>query len=96
MFHNPDATVPSCRIQEEDSEKYGPPIQPETAVAEAIRSATEKHLQQIGKPVAAKPIVMSAEYESLCVRVCFGADIPAEVLTGNRSSTGDVWLSGKR
>ena len=61
MFHNPEATVPCCRLQAEDSEDYGPPIQPETAVAEAIRSATEKHLRQTGKPVSAKPIMMRAE-----------------------------------
>ena len=61
MFHNPEAAVPSCRLKDEDSEGYGPPIEPETAVAEAIRSATEKHLRHIGKPVSAKPIIMSAE-----------------------------------
>lgn len=61
MFHNPEARVPICRLQDEDSESYGPPIQPETAVAEAIRGATEKHLRQIGKPVSAKPIIMHAE-----------------------------------
>lgn len=65
MFHNPEAKTPTCRLQAEDSEEYGPPIQPETAVAEAIRGATEKHLRQMGKPVSAKPIMMRAEYAGL-------------------------------
>ncbi|KAK9789025.1 hypothetical protein WJX73_002091 [Symbiochloris irregularis] len=62
MFHNPEAVTPCCRLKAEDSEEYGPPIQPETAVAEAIRNATESHLRSIGRPVSATPIMMRAEY----------------------------------
>ncbi|KAL0049185.1 hypothetical protein WJX82_008406 [Trebouxia sp. C0006] len=62
MVHDPTAQQPRCRIQDEDSEEYGPPIMPETAVAEEIKLRTEKHLQQIGGTVSAKPIVMRAEY----------------------------------
>ncbi len=61
MVHDPTAQQPRCRIQDEDSEEYGPPIMPETAVAEEIKLRTEKHLQQIGGTVSAKPIVMRAE-----------------------------------
>lgn len=49
------------RLQDEDSDEYGPPITPETAVAEAIRERTESHLRRTGGTVSAKPIVMRAE-----------------------------------
>lgn len=62
MVHDPTAQQPRCRIQDEDSEEYGPPIMPETAVAEEIKQRTEQHLKQIGGTVSAKPIVMRAEY----------------------------------
>ncbi|KAL0037146.1 hypothetical protein WJX79_002609 [Trebouxia sp. C0005] len=62
MVHDPTAQQPRCRIQDEDSDEYGPPIMPETAVAEEIKLRTEKHLQQNGGTVSAKPIVMRAEY----------------------------------
>ena len=48
MVHDPSAETPRCRLQEEDSEEYGPPIVPETAVAAAIKTMTEKHLAQTG------------------------------------------------
>ena len=48
MVHDPSAETPRCRLQEEDSEEYGPPIVPETAVAAAIKSMTERHLAQTG------------------------------------------------
>ena len=48
MVHDPSAETPRCRLQEEDSEEYGPPIVPETAVAAAIKSMTEKHLARTG------------------------------------------------
>ncbi|KAK9808620.1 hypothetical protein WJX72_000661 [[Myrmecia] bisecta] len=62
MVHDPTAQTPRCRLQDEDSDEYGPPIVPETAVAEAIREMTDKHLRQMGSTVSAKPIVMRAEY----------------------------------
>lgn len=37
MVHDPTADAPRCRLQAEDSEDFGAPIYPETAVAEAIR-----------------------------------------------------------
>ena len=55
------ALEPRCRIQEEDSEEYGPPIMPESAVAESIKERTEKHLRALGNTVSSKPIVMRAE-----------------------------------
>ena len=61
MVHNPDAAQPQCRLQLEDSEEYGAVIVPETAVADALRDMTQKHLAQLGKPVSSKPIVMRAE-----------------------------------
>lgn len=40
----------------------GPPIMPETAVADAIQKRTEEHLRkQGGIAVSSKPIVMRAE-----------------------------------
>ncbi|KAK9832230.1 hypothetical protein WJX74_003725 [Apatococcus lobatus] len=62
MVHDPTAEQPRCRLQEEDSEEYGPLIMPETAVSEAIREMTDRHLRTIGAPVSAKPIVMRAEF----------------------------------
>jgi hypothetical protein len=47
-------------LQEEDSDVYGAPI-PESAVADAIRDRTQKHLKAIGAQVSGKPIVMRAE-----------------------------------
>jgi hypothetical protein len=62
MKHDPSATEPRCRLQEEDSDEYGPPIIPETAVAEAIQKRTEDHLRKMGgASVSDKPIVMRAE-----------------------------------
>ena len=49
MVHDPSAETARCRLQAEDSEEFGPPIIPETAVAEAIREMTEAHLRQTGK-----------------------------------------------
>lgn len=61
MIHDPTAKEPRCRLQDEDSDVYGPPIVPETAVADAIKSMTEAHLKQTGRTVSSKPIVMRAE-----------------------------------
>ena len=56
MVHDPSAETPRCRLQEEDSEEYGPPIVPETTVAAAIKAMTEKHLAQTGgQPTQHKP-----------------------------------------
>ncbi len=50
-------------MQEEDTDEYGPPIVPETAVADAIVRRTEEHLKRLGPgaTVSAKPIVMKVE-----------------------------------
>jgi hypothetical protein len=62
MVHDPSALEPRCRLQDEDSEEYGPPIMPETAVADAIMKRTKEHLRQLGNAaVSSKPIVMRAE-----------------------------------
>lgn len=62
MVHDASAAEPRCRLQDEDSEEYGPVITPETAVADAIMRRTQDHLQKIGNvSVSSKPIVMRAE-----------------------------------
>lgn len=62
MVHDPTALEPRCRLQDEDSDEYGPPILPETAVAEAIMQRTKEHLRKLGNvAVSSKPIVMRAE-----------------------------------
>jgi hypothetical protein len=62
MVHDPSALEPRCRLQDEDSDEYGPPIMPETAVADAIMKRTKDHLRQLGNAaVSSKPIVMRAE-----------------------------------
>lgn len=62
MYHDPTAHEPRCRLQEEDSDEYGPPIVPETAVADAIMRRTEEHLRKLGGvTVSSKPIVMKVE-----------------------------------
>ncbi len=62
MVHDPTATEPRCRLQDEGSEEYGPPIVPESAVADAIMQRTKDHLRQLGNAaVSAVPIVMRAE-----------------------------------
>ena len=48
MVHDPTAETPRCRLQAEDSEEFGSPIYPETAVAEEIKKMTEAHLRQTG------------------------------------------------
>ncbi|CAM6098893.1 unnamed protein product [Calypogeia fissa] len=62
MIHDASAPEPRCRLQEEDSDDYGPAISSPAAVAEAIRSRTESFLKKTGTTVASKPIVMRAEY----------------------------------
>lgn len=59
-----DCLEPRCRLQDEDSEEYGPAIEPASAVAGAIKAMTEAHLKKKGTTVSAKPIVMRAEYVS--------------------------------
>jgi hypothetical protein len=62
MQHDASALEPRCRLQHEDSDEYGPPITPETAVADAIAERTQAHLRAIGgAAVSRKPIVMRAE-----------------------------------
>lgn len=62
MVHDPTALEPRCRLQDEDSEEYGPPIVPETAIADVILKRTQDHLKQLGNvSVSSKPIVMRAE-----------------------------------
>lgn len=62
MYHDPMAQEPRCRLQDEDSEEYGQPIVPETAVADAIMRRTEEHLRkQGGVTVSSKPIIMKVE-----------------------------------
>jgi len=56
-----DCLEPRCRLQEEDSEDYGPVIEPASAVAGAIKAVTEAHLKQNELTVSSKPIVMRAE-----------------------------------
>lgn len=61
MVHDPAALEPRCRLQDEDTDEYGPVI-PEAALAEAIRDRTEMHLRKLGTTVSGKPIVMRAEF----------------------------------
>lgn len=62
MYHDPTATEPRCRLQDEDTDEYGPLIQPETSVADAISKRTEDYLRRLGgATVSAKPIVMKVE-----------------------------------
>jgi hypothetical protein len=61
MVHDPAAMQPRCRLQDEDSEEFGPVI-PESAIADAIVKRTQDHLRQLGgASVSGKPIVMRAE-----------------------------------
>ena len=62
MVHDPSAQAPRCRLQDEESDEYGPVIQPESNIADAIRDRTESHLRKLGATVSSKPIVMRAEY----------------------------------
>ncbi|PSC67591.1 dynamin-related GTPase [Micractinium conductrix] len=61
MVHEPTAPEPRCRLQDEDSQEYGPVV-PEALLAEAIRERTEVHLRQLGATVSNQPIVMRAEF----------------------------------
>ncbi|KAK9825379.1 hypothetical protein WJX81_007027 [Elliptochloris bilobata] len=87
MVHDPSADTPRCRLQEEHSEEYGPPIVPETAVADAVKSRTEAHLRQTGGTVSAKPIVMRAEY-AYCPNLTI-IDTPGFILKA-REGEGDT------
>ncbi len=61
MVHDPAALQPRCRLQNEDSEEFGPVV-PEAAIADAIVKRTQEHLAQLGGvSVSGKPIVMRAE-----------------------------------
>ncbi|XP_077227781.1 dynamin related protein 5A [Tasmannia lanceolata] len=62
MVHDPSASDPRCRFQEEDSEEYGSPIVSATTVADIIKHRTEAHLKKTRTAVSPKPIVMRAEY----------------------------------
>jgi hypothetical protein len=61
MLHDPTATSPRCRLQDENGDEYGPTI-PETEIAEAIRDRTQAHLHKLNATVSDKAIVMRAEY----------------------------------
>lgn len=52
-MHDPSATEPRCRLQDEDNDDYGPVI-PEANIAEAIRERTEVHLRKLGATVSSK------------------------------------------
>lgn len=61
MVHDPAAAQPRCRLQEEDSEEFGP-VLPESTIADAIVKRTQDHLRQLGgASVSSRPIVMRAE-----------------------------------
>lgn len=91
MVHDPSASEPRCRLQDEESDEYGPPIVPETAVAEAIMERTETHLRKLGGvPTSSKPIVMRAEY-AYCPNLTI-IDTPGFILkakNGEADSTPD-------
>ncbi|KAG2439371.1 hypothetical protein HXX76_004729 [Chlamydomonas incerta] len=95
MVHDPTAQEPRCRLQEEDSDEYGPPIVPETAVADAIQRRTEDHLRKMGGiAVSSKPIVMRAEY-AYCPNLTI-IDTPGFILkakTGELDNTPDEIMS---
>ncbi|GMH41703.1 hypothetical protein BSKO_09613 [Bryopsis sp. KO-2023] len=82
MVHDPSATEPRCRLQHEDTDEYGPPIMPETAVADAIQKRTQEHLKRLGgASVSSKPIVMRAEY-AFCPNLTI-IDTPGLILKAN-------------
>ncbi|GIL90629.1 hypothetical protein Vretimale_15765 [Volvox reticuliferus] len=95
MVHDPTAQEPRCRLQEEESNEYGPPIVPETAVADAIQRRTEEHLRKMGNiAVSSKPIVMRAEY-AYCPNLTI-IDTPGFILkakTGELDNTPDEIMS---
>eukprot|EP00775_Hariotina_reticulata_P011152 gene11152-11304_t len=95
MVHDPTALEPRCRLQDEHSDEYGPPIIPETAVAEAIMKQTQEHLRQLGNvSVSGKPIVMRAEY-AFCPNLTI-IDTPGFILkarNGEPESTPDEILA---
>ncbi|KXZ53084.1 hypothetical protein GPECTOR_8g76 [Gonium pectorale] len=95
MVHDPTAAEPRCRLQEEDSDEYGPPIVPETGVADAIQRRTEEHLRKLGGiAVSSKPIVMRAEY-AYCPNLTI-IDTPGFILkakTGEQDNTPDEIMS---
>ncbi|KAG2498836.1 hypothetical protein HYH03_003029 [Edaphochlamys debaryana] len=95
MVHDPTALEPRCRLQEEDSDEYGAPIVPETAVADAIQRRTEEHLRKAGGiAVSSKPIVMRAEY-AYCPNLTI-IDTPGFILkakSGEADNTPDEIMS---
>ncbi|BBN12118.1 hypothetical protein MPTK1_5g17520 [Marchantia polymorpha subsp. ruderalis] len=85
MIHDPGALEPRCRLQDEDSDEYGPAIVPASAVAEAIRSRTELFLKRTGTAVASKPIVMRAEY-AFCSNLTI-IDTPGFILKAKKGES---------
>ncbi|MCO5613342.1 hypothetical protein L7F22_067618 [Adiantum nelumboides] len=67
MVHDASALEPLCRLQNEDSDDYGPVIAPASAVAEAIKLRTEEHLKKERTAVSSKPIVMIVLALILCL-----------------------------
>lgn len=58
----PVCVLPSLNPVVDPLMPVGPPVMPETAVADAIQKRTEEHLRkQGGIAVSSKPIVMRAE-----------------------------------
>ncbi|KAI8477346.1 MAG: P-loop containing nucleoside triphosphate hydrolase protein [Monoraphidium minutum] len=90
MVHDPAALQPRCRLQEEDSDEFGP-VLPEAAIADAIVKRTQDHLHQLGgASVSGKPIVMRAEY-AYCANLTI-IDTPGFILkarNGEADSTPD-------
>eukprot|EP00798_Chlamydomonas_sp_ICE-L_P023671 gene23671-9206_t len=92
MNHDPTAQEPRCRLQEEDSEEYGPVITPESEVAQHIMKRTETHLASIGGPaVSAKPIVMKVEF-AYCPNLTI-IDTPGFILKSSVEWASSLWLN---
>ncbi|MCO5548056.1 hypothetical protein L7F22_001512 [Adiantum nelumboides] len=82
MVHDASALEPLCRLQDEDSDDYGPVIAPASAVAEAIKLRTEEHLKKERTAVSSKPIVMRIEY-AFCPNLTI-IDTPGFVLKAKK------------
>eukprot|EP00887_Chlorella_sp_A99_P005155 scaffold40.g5155.t1 len=94
MVHDPGALEPRCRLQDEDGDDFGPVLQQETAIMDAIRERTESHLRKIGATVSSKAIVMRAEY-AFCPNLTI-VDTPGFILKarkGDADSTPDDILA---
>ncbi len=90
MVHDPSALEPRCRLQDEDSDEFGPVI-PESSIAEAIRERTEVHLRKLGATVSSKvrsqrwrscvsAVCMPGVHGAQCKRMCDGGTVSHPVL----------------